>query len=174
MSGIIKESTEHFENYDFSLTKTATEHFFWHDFCDNYLEIIKYRIYKKNDESAKYTLYVIMLNILKLFAPIIPHITEELYQILFRKYEKVISIHISKWPEPEYEDKVTEENGETAVSFITAARQWKHINKLPLNAELKMITIEKEKKEVIEDFIDDILGTTKAKKIAFGEKFKIE
>ena len=46
------------------------------------MEFVKYRLYNKTDstESAKYTLHNVLLGLLKLFAPIMPHITEEIYQ----------------------------------------------------------------------------------------------
>ncbi|MFH0829725.1 MAG: class I tRNA ligase family protein, partial [Candidatus Aenigmatarchaeota archaeon] len=174
LSGVIKQSTEHFEAYDFSLTKAATENFFWHDFCDNYLEIIKSRLYEQKDESAKYTLYTVMLGQLKLFAPIIPHVTEELYQKLFKEHEKDVSIHISKWPEPEWTDKTVEKEGDVAVEIISVVRQWKQANKLPLNTELKEVTVEKEKEKMLKPFLNDILAVTKAKKLVFGNAFSVQ
>ncbi len=78
----IKLCTEGFENYEYNRAKSAVELFFWKDFCDNYLEFVKHRVYSselnKEKKSALYTLYVCLLNILKLFAPIMPYITEEL------------------------------------------------------------------------------------------------
>ena len=68
----------------------------------NYLEIIKDRLYnpktKQEKESAQYVLYTSLLTVLKLFAPIMPYITEELYQAYFQKHEKEKSIHISSCP----------------------------------------------------------------------------
>ena len=99
------------------LSSAETEKFFWSMFCDNYLEIVKKRIYesKKGKESAQYTLYHSLLTILKLMAPIMPFITEEIYQEYYRNpknssnfgaqktsgflgNEKEKSIHISEWP----------------------------------------------------------------------------
>ena len=93
LSDVIKNSTENFMNYEYSHTKLETETFFWHTFCDNYLEIIKDRIYnaeKRGKEaklSAQYGLYHTLLAIIKLMAPIMPFITEELYQSYFRSHE---------------------------------------------------------------------------------------
>jgi valyl-tRNA synthetase len=101
--------------------------------------MVKYRLYEGGDESAKYTLYTSLLTLLKLFAPIIPHITEELYQIYFRKTEKDVSIHTSKWPDFDGKmvDEKAEEIGELAKQIISALRQFKSSRKLALNTEVK-------------------------------------
>ncbi len=102
LQNTIKVCTEGFESYEYSKAKNAIEYFFWKDFCDNYLEFVKYRLYSegnsKEKESALYTLYVSFLAVLKLFAPIMPYVTEELYQDMFKEFEGSESIHISKWP----------------------------------------------------------------------------
>ena len=185
LSKVIKLSTNAFEEYDYSVSKTAVEQFFWKDFCDNYLEIVKYRLYNPDEtkDSAKYTLYKTLLTILKLFAPIMPHITEELWQNLFKKFEKNESIHISEWSVAEKIDKKAEQAGELAVLIISSLRQWKHDKKMALNAPLKEIIIDCDKstKKLIEPVLQDIKGTMKISKIEFGrakeivlEKIKID
>jgi len=174
---IIKESTKAFERYEYSVPKTITENFFWHDFCDNYLEIVKHRLYHPDgtEDAAKYTLYQTLLTTLKLFAPIIPHITEEIYQKFFRKNEKTKSITISKWPEidGEFVDRNIIKKGDMAVAIISTLRQYKSGKGLPLNAELKKVEIECD--EDIKDFMDDIQKTMKIKKISLGKgNIKVE
>ena len=91
LNKLIEGVTEDFENYEYSLAKQKVDQFFWRDFCDNYLEIVKKRVYngKGNEKiSAQYALYNSLLTILKLFAPIIPFITEEIYQNNFKTFEK--------------------------------------------------------------------------------------
>lgn len=88
----VAKVTKAYENYEVGLAKIAFEEFFWKDFCDNYLELIKNRLYKPelydNGEelkaSAQYTLGQCFWTILRLVAPIIPHVTEELYQDIFK------------------------------------------------------------------------------------------
>jgi len=171
LSDVIKDATESFDNYDYSHTKAGAEIFFWKDFCDNYLEIAKHRLYGSKDESARFTLYTLLFNVLKLFAPIIPHVTEELYQALFRKSEGAVSIHLAKWPEPEWQDEQARQTGELAVQIIAAVRQWKHEQGLPLNAELSELTLEcdKEKEKTLKEFADDMKGVLKLKGIRFGK-----
>ncbi len=170
---IVKSATENFKVCEYSQAKSETDIFFWHDFCDNYLEMVKYRLYAGKDKSAQYTLYTSLLTILKLFAPIIPHITEEIYQKLFRKKEKSISLHISDWPEPDNKliDIEAEEAGELAKQVVSGLRQYKSSRKMPLNAELKRIIIEcdAEAQKRLDLVAKDIRGTMKVGLIEFGK-----
>jgi valyl-tRNA synthetase len=89
LNAVIRESTESFESYEYSKAKMAVEQFFWGDFCDNYLEMVKDRLYSKEDarkasrDAALYTIYTVLLDSLKMLGPFTPHVTEK-YQRLFR------------------------------------------------------------------------------------------
>jgi len=171
-----KGCTADWKEYNFPAALQRAESFLWHDIADNYLEIVKSRLYgtdAASKKAAQDALYRALLTGIKLIAPILPHIAEEVWQTLFRKYEKDASIHLSAWPEPAKTDidKKTEEAGDAAVAVISAVRQWKQANKLPLNAELAELTIEADakKKAMLKKFLPDIAGTVKAKKTIFGK-----
>jgi valyl-tRNA synthetase len=136
---VIKTATEHFDVYEYGRAKAIIEVSFWHDFCDNYLEIVKYRLYNKKDEAALYTLYHSLLTYLKLFSPYIAHVTEEIYQNLYAQWEKDISIHVSKWPEPVgIPENVT---GQKIVDIIAALRRWKSDTGMALNRPLTRVKL---------------------------------
>ena len=102
INDLIESCTKNFQNYKYSRSKFNAENFFWNAFCSNYLELVKSRVYNGTTEekkSAFFTLYYSLLTILKLMSPIIPFITENIYQEYFKKAEKDKSIHISNWPE---------------------------------------------------------------------------
>lgn len=171
LNKIIGRCTEHFKVCEYSKAKAEVELFFWKVFCDNYIEIVKQRAYE-GDESAKWTTYKALLAQLKLFAPIVPHVTEEVYQQLFRRTERGESIHVSSWPKPEFPgDEEAEKFGDMAVSIITAVRMWKHDKKMPLNAPLKKLMIDADKKiqGSLKPFLPDIAAATKAEKVEFGK-----
>ncbi len=101
LNGLVDICTKSFKEYEYSKVKLEAGNFFWNCFCANYLELIKKRVYngtKQEKESAFFTLYNSLLVLLKLMSPIIPFITEEIYQEHFRKNEKFKSIHVSNWP----------------------------------------------------------------------------
>ena len=100
---VIEEYNKQFAIYEYAKAREVLEEFFWHYFCDNYLEICKVRSYGLSAEklvglnlnkeqtqqilqkqlSTLATLNLCLKNILKLFAPFIPHITEEIYSIIY-------------------------------------------------------------------------------------------
>lgn len=94
----IKSVDKDLENYCFGPALWKIYHFFWHDFCDRYIEESK-KPRKNLSESlqSKQILLYVLLNSLKLLHPFIPFITEEIYQKLpLEKKEKCIIIE--KWP----------------------------------------------------------------------------
>lgn len=111
----IEATTTFFEKYEYAKVRKALDKFFWAIFCDYYLEIIKYRA---NEEAAKYTLYTCLLNIFKLYAPILPFITEEVYQRLFKESERIASIHQTTWPEINKNWKLDKKNLKEMEYFI--------------------------------------------------------
>ena len=174
---LVRDSTESFKEYEYSKSKLDTERFFWSDFCDNYLEIVKKRVYQGEGNaklSAEYTLYHSLLTILKLVAPIMPFITEEIYQEYFRKNEKVKSIHISEWPEvEEKDDKNHLKILEKLYEILSNVRQEKSKNKKAMNAEI-VLTLGKEDYEEIKSVLEDLKNVTNAKAIREGKQFEVE
>ena len=165
LNNLNKKVDKAFEDYNFADTITSIERFFWHDFCDEYIEAVKYRLYTDvSDESrkaAKYTLKTVVETSLKLMAPIAPFFTEEVYQ-----YFSDESIHTTSWPEV-YEELISEEmeiKGETTVELIDEVRRFKSASKIPLNAELAEVNVytsDNDLVEVFNKFGDDIEGTLK-------------
>lgn len=178
LNRIIKNATDSFNEYEYSKTKAETENFFWHVFCDYYLEIIKDRLYNAENypkdavESARYTLYISLLTILKLMAPIMPFITEEIFQTYFAGKEKAKSIHVSEWPQCDKKliDENAEKIGELACYAVEAARQAKSEKKISLKEPVKkMILRGKVSKEDFKKVEKDIIATTKAQEIIYEE-----
>jgi valyl-tRNA synthetase len=174
---LIKDSTESFKEYEYSKVKLDTERFFWSDFCDNYLEIVKKRVYQGEGNaklSAQYTLYKSLLTILKLTAPIMPFITEEIYQEYFRKNEKTKSIHISEWPQAEKSDNKNQiKILEKLYEILSQVRQEKSKNKKAMNAEI-VLTLSKQDYEEIKSVLEDLKNVTNAKAIREGKMFEVE
>ena len=165
LNNLNKTVDKAFDEYNFAQTITPIERFFWHDFCDEYIEAVKYRLYTDvSDESrkaAKYTLRTVVETSLKLMAPIAPFFTEEVYQ-----YFSDESIHTTLWPEV-YDELISEEmetKGETTVELIDEVRRFKSASKIPLNAELAEVNVytsDDDLVDVFNQFDDDIKGTLK-------------
>ncbi|HIH23068.1 TPA: valine--tRNA ligase, partial [Candidatus Micrarchaeota archaeon] len=112
MNQIIRDFTDAMEKYEYHTAMSQFLNFFWHEVCDNYLEYVKHRIYDESQEegaksakkSAQFVLRYVLFNSIKLVAPVLPHISEELYHSFFGAKENE-SIHLSKWPEPKEIDE---------------------------------------------------------------------
>ncbi|MFH0876493.1 MAG: valine--tRNA ligase [archaeon] len=176
---LIVKCTDAFDSYEYSKAKAETENFFWNTFCDYYLEIIKDRVYNPDKyhkgarESAQFGLYESTLNILKLLAPIMPYITEELYQLYYAEKEGKKSIHVTSFPivDKDYIDETSENAGDHAVDIIGYVRKFKSENQMSLKDEISQIVIECDEytRKLIELVIKDIMATTASKDIEFNK-----
>jgi valyl-tRNA synthetase len=130
----IATATEHYKNYDYADALHVAEEFFWRDFCDNYLELVKVRVYgasgdKEGQVSAQTTLYFVLAAILRLFAPVMPYLTEELYSTLYADlWKKAGSLHArGQWPKAgDYiSDPASLAEGGKVVEILAAVRKAK-------------------------------------------------
>ncbi|MFH1864906.1 MAG: valine--tRNA ligase [Candidatus Eisenbacteria bacterium] len=149
LGAAVARATRSFEACDYHGALEAAERFFWHDLCDNYIEIAKKRLY--GDEGyaaagrrgAQHALYQALLVSLKMFAPIMPHITEELHSLYFAEREGVESIHVSAWPEPSdsWDDPEALEAGRIALAVIEGMRKVKSMSKVSVAAPVGVLTV---------------------------------
>jgi valyl-tRNA synthetase len=141
--------TDRFESREFSKARDGLRSFFWHTFCDDYLEIAKQRIRESDggDDSAAYTLQVAHRRFLTLFAPVLAHVTEELWRDMYGD----ASVHLEDWPEP-LGLEADFDAGETAMAVVGALRRYKSENQLSLNEELASVRVYGD----IEGFEEDI------------------
>lgn len=177
MESTREEVIRYLEDYEVSLALNTLEQFFWTDLCDNYLEIIKDRINKpelhgeNNRKSGQQALYNSLYGTVKMFAPFIPHVTEEIYQQFFKKYEKKESVHLTNWKEENigYKDSKLESLGNDLLYVLSQIRKYKTENRLSYSALIEEVTI-KGSKELI-DFLrtaeKDILALANSKTIKF-------
>jgi valyl-tRNA synthetase len=167
----IKEATEAFDNYEYFRAKQAIESFFWKDLCDNYLELIKTRMYEpktpQHKKSAQHALYTALSAIVRLMAPFTPFITEEVYSLYFKQKEGYKSIHLSKWPEMPAMNEKAEQAGNIAVAVLAAVRKKKSEMKVSMKAPVKKLIIDT--KIDISGVLDDLKSTTAAEKIEIGK-----
>ncbi len=135
----VADVAAHFEAYEFAKGRDRLRTFFWNTFCDDYLEIAKTR---EEEPSTQYALRTAHRTFLELWAPYLPHATEEIWQAVYANgsSEAFESVHTRDFPDPRgYEADL--EAGETAMEVISALRRYKSENQLPLNAELESVKV---------------------------------
>ncbi len=164
----VKRATESFAQFEYARAREAIEEFFWKDFCDNYLEICKVRSYglaaeklagvelselQKQEiiakqQSAILTLRICLNTILKLFAPFIPHICEEIYATIFaEEFAQNKSINSrGNWPKLEnylFEQK-SYNIGEAALAVLFEVRKFKSEKNISMKTIVKKIKVNSE------------------------------
>ena len=173
LNRLVADVTENLEKYNFADARNSIQAFIWHDFCDEYIEAVKYRLYTDSEDlqasknAARYTLKTVISTSLKLLSPITPHFTEEVNQYLEEDNE---SIHKQAWPLPveKLMDIKAEKLGEIAVSIIGDIRRFKSATGRPLNIPITSATIyttEPELHRVLKLLESDITGTTRIKNL---------
>ncbi|MFH1286171.1 MAG: valine--tRNA ligase, partial [Candidatus Magasanikbacteria bacterium] len=135
-----KEVTKAFDEYTYAKAKDELDIFFWSKFADYYVEFIKYRIFgddQNSKKSAQLTLLNVFLAVLKMYAPILPFITEEIYLSVYKNTEKSKSIHISNWPNTiETKTDLDISDFGEAITAINEIRKYKSENNISLGKEL--------------------------------------
>lgn len=139
-----KEYLKYLDNYEIGLALNILEKFFW-NFCDNYIEIVKHRLYRPEEfgEKARYsgqkTIYILLYKLLQDFSIFFPFITEEIYQDI---YHDMKSIHITEIKSLNYSFDEEIVNGNLMCEIISIVRGKKSSSNLSLKTIVKKLEID--------------------------------
>ena len=153
LNTLVQEVSNNIEKYDLGVASQKIYDFIWNEFCDWYIEIVKLRLYDKENKtrkSAQYVLNKVLCDALKLLHPIMPFITEEIYTKLYNEDE---SIMISNWPkyEEKYNFKDEEQKIEKIKEIIIGIRNIRNNMNVHPSKKSKLVFVTEEYKNVIED-----------------------
>lgn len=123
---LAREVTENMEKYELGIAVQKINDFIWTEFCDWYIELVKPRLFNKENDSkaanaAFWTLETVLVASLKLLHPFMPFITEEIFCTIKPEEE---SIMVSSWPEykEEWDNKEAEQDAGVMKAVIKAVR----------------------------------------------------
>ena len=153
---ILHEVSQCFTQYQHSFAKKEfgfalekVEQFFWHIFCDNYLELIKHMLFNPTEYSSDeviathWTLHHLGMRILQLYAPFMPYITEKLYELLYQSQFNISSLHQTKFNAIQHTYQFSKSHYQLSiiVDIISEIRKLKTMHKLSLKTSLKTLTL---------------------------------
>ena len=161
--------------YEIGPARHEIDELFWKDFCDNYIEIIKERLYQpdihgiEERKSGQYALYYALFGMMKLYAIYVPHITEYIYQEFFCKHENEVSIHLAKWVNPLNVDAEIINFGEILKATVAEMRKYKSERNLSMATEMVCLEIHTVQRfaKWFEETEKDIRACSRAKNISY-------
>jgi valyl-tRNA synthetase len=171
-----KKVTEAFEKCQFNIAVEEIRNFTWHIFCDSYVEAVKDRLYRPEVHgqapkvAAQYTLYEVLYRVLQMLSPVVPHLTEEIYQTMYTEVKGYKSLQSSPWPqfnEAKVDDRA-EKRGDMVVELISEVRREKAEKRMSLNTPVKKLTVyatDQSGAEAINDGKKDICGALKVEQL---------
>ena len=146
LADTVADATAAFGTHDYMQAHQAASRMFWSVYCDRYLEMIKDRLGASGDrDSARWTLRESFRVLLGLFAPFAPFVTERMYQQFYRTHEGTISLHLTRWPEPDERwrgDRPAVEAVDQLTVILDATRALRSGMRLGNSARLSRLTVQ--------------------------------
>ena len=167
LRGVIENSKRSFNNFDYATALSNSEDAFW-EFCDNYLELVKVRSYSDEDTPGRTSAFAALSwalkTYLRLFAPFLPYVTEEVWSWSFSSGKDAIgSVHVANWPSVEEVTNVAmpeySEAYPAAIEVISKIRAAKTSAQKSLKWEVSKLSIggQQEHQDALNRVLDDVL-----------------
>jgi len=178
LESVTKDVNNSLEEMRFHDAAGTLYHFFWHEFCDWYIELVKPVFFGENEaekEIAKKVLTKVLDSSLKLLHPFMPHVTEELWQNLPFDFEsRSESIMISSFPvagqSPVFEKDA--ETMEQITEIIGKIRNIRAENNIKPSAEVEIIlSLNDEVEKAVKEKEEYILKLARVKSINYSEDY---
>jgi valyl-tRNA synthetase len=178
LSTLVAESTEQLDAYDYARVLEQCERFFW-SFCDDYLELVKSRRYgdftADGAASANSAMLVALQTMLRLFAPFLPFVTEEVWS-----WWRPGSVHTSPWPTPAevvatsggYDSAAVEVFAQSRAA-LGEVRRIKALEKRPVKSVIARAVLPR-RYEALQPAAQDFCAAAHIRDLAFGEAEALE
>ncbi len=177
LNSLIKKTTESLDKYDASAATLAIEKFFIEDLSLWYLRRSRARLRKREQggeaerQKAVSTFYYILLNLMKIIAPIMPFFAEKMYQEHLSLPDLPESIHLFDWPKYNEEkiDKNLEEEMSMVRSIVSEALAERANLGIKVRQPLKELKIKDDKLKEKEELLELIREEVNVKEIIFSQ-----
>ena len=177
LADVVDDATTSFDEYDYARALERTERFFW-GFCDDYVELVKQRAYGARggdgERSARATLALALEALLRLFAPHVPFVTEEVWS-----WWRDGSVHRSPWPDPAPLREAAADGSldvfVVAADVVGAVRKAKTASKRSLRTEAEMIVVRDtaDRLAALERALDDVREASRARAMELTEAMEL-
>jgi valyl-tRNA synthetase len=177
LADVVDDATTSFDEYDYARALERTERFFW-GFCDDYVELVKQRAYGARggdgERSARATLALALEALLRLFAPHVPFVTEEVWS-----WWRDGSVHRSAWPDPAPLRAAAADGSldvfVVAADVVGAVRKAKTASKRSLRTEAEMIVVRDtaDRLAALERALDDVREASRARAMELTEAMEL-
>ena len=139
LANVSKDVKENIEKFEIGVAVQKLYDFAWSSFCDEYIELVKPRLYNKEDNTyneAVWTLNYVLVNLMKLIHPFMPFVTEEIYQNLNTKFE---SIMLDTFEDINYNFENDEKNIDLILEMLKQIRNERANNNIANNKKINVI-----------------------------------
>ena len=164
------------KEYKFNDAADVIYQFIWKDYCDWYIEFIKPILNSNNNNlSLNETRFVsinVMQNVLLMLHPIMPYITEEIFEKLFKSSKLVIK---SSWPNLMFDNLDLSNSIDLSIKIISEIRSLRVEKNIPVKSFPKLFlkNVNLEKKNFISNNVELITNLAKLEKIIFSDEEKL-
>ncbi|MEF8782523.1 MAG: valine--tRNA ligase [Haloarculaceae archaeon] len=138
---VAHEVGAHMDEYRFDAALRELREFVWGDLADDYLELIKGRLYEGRPgerDAARQALFTALSASLRMLSPFAPFLSEEAWHTLSGTAG---SVHAAEWPDIEMDNPEAEQTGDLIADVASTIRGWKSDQGMALNAELSKIEV---------------------------------
>lgn len=176
LSHTIEAVTDAFENFRFYEAAQTSYAFLWHEFCDWYVELAKQRL-TKDEPEALWVAAEVLEQMMRLLHPIMPFITEEIWQQLPRNgtdtdLTEAVSVTVAPFPKPKEKNSTAEATMSILMQVIDNIRSIRGELNVPIGASIDVIvqSPDKEVRSQLETYLGHFLPAfTRVEKIEIGE-----
>jgi valyl-tRNA synthetase len=167
LNKLVKETTECFTEFNYLKAVRDIKIFYWNEFCDWYIEISKIRLYSSSNDKVKIIPKVILLHILdttfRLLHPVVPFLTEKLWQHLPEYNKEYPALIIAPWPQTDagFIDNEIETDFQFTINLVHELRRIRADFNVELSVKIPLLIDLGESEKIFELTKDEIVTLAK-------------